>query len=129
MKNHYTFETKHSSVKLPESLNLFLNHKLCAFTLTPTNKKTVEILERETGHSSILFQTDWDYPFWARLLGWNGKVGWERCSHNSTDGTVNCKECGLAAFQFISAAGEWLDNHCNQVFRMKTVDFMDYKQD
>lgn len=30
------------------------------------------------------------------------------CDHGSSDGTVDCKECGCTASKFIEAAGEWL---------------------
>ncbi len=30
------------------------------------------------------------------------------CNHRSTDGTVDCRECGVTAGEFITAAGEWL---------------------
>jgi hypothetical protein len=33
------------------------------------------------------------------------------CDHDRTDGTVDCPECGLSASEFISAAGDWLDEH------------------
>jgi ssDNA-binding Zn-finger/Zn-ribbon topoisomerase 1 len=33
------------------------------------------------------------------------------CRHSGTDGTVDCKECGVTADEFIEAAGEWLRNN------------------
>ena len=60
--------------------------------------------------STQLVATDWDYPATARMLGWNGKVKHERCQHRSTDGTVDCRECGLTASQFIVAASEYIDS-------------------
>lgn len=34
------------------------------------------------------------------------------CDHDATDGTVDCKECGLTASDFIGAAYDWLrDNN------------------
>lgn len=78
---------------------------------------------------SILVQTDWDYPGVASTFGWStydvqparpdddddpdslasvfpcSTVG---CDHPNTDGTVDCKRCGVTASQFISAAAEWL---------------------
>lgn len=33
------------------------------------------------------------------------------CDHDGTDGTVDCKACGLTAGDFIAAAGEWLSEN------------------
>jgi len=65
--------------------------------------------------------SDWDYPRLAQDNGWSlrrvQKIDGEtrvltraskRCDHASTDGTVACRECGVTASEFISAAGEWL---------------------
>jgi len=76
-----------------------------------------------TGEETVLFQTDYDFPCLARTLGWNGKIGREHCDHRSTDGTVDCKECGRKAGDFISAAQTWLDNHCGQSFRGKGEEY------
>lgn len=82
---------------------------------------------------TLLVQTDCDYPGTARSFGWSlqqaqrcrkcGKpdndvtgvsgcreCGADRddCDHNSTDGTVDCPDCGVTAGQFIAAAYEWL---------------------
>jgi hypothetical protein len=35
-------------------------------------------------------------------------AGIETCAHDGTDGTVDCKHCGVTAGEFIAAAGEWL---------------------
>ena len=62
---------------------------------------------------SILVQTDWDYPSVAQSFGWSLR-NVQRCpycggcDHSSTDGTVDCPECGVTAGAFIAAAGEWL---------------------
>ena len=87
------------------------------YELVPANKRIARKLEQETGSESILFQTDWDFPGLARSMGWNGKIGREKCQHRSTDGTVTCTECGKGAGEFIQAAVAWLDNHCGQTFR------------
>lgn len=60
--------------------------------------------------STQLVQSDWDYPATARELGWNGKIGRERCEHRGTDGTVNCPDCGRTASDFIQAASDYLDS-------------------
>lgn len=33
------------------------------------------------------------------------------CDHSGSDGTVDCKECGCKASQFIQAARQWLDDN------------------
>lgn len=89
----------------------------------------------------MLVQTDWDYPATARTFGWDmstvqnapkGYSDWQEgygewtaeeetafnafganpaCEHSHTDGTVDCKECGLTAHEFIAAARQWLDDN------------------
>jgi ribosomal protein S27E len=59
-----------------------------------------------------LIQSDWDFPSLARDLGWNGKIGRERCDHRGTDGTVACPDCGRTATQFIEAAANYIDKSC-----------------
>ena len=87
---------------------------------------------------TILVQTDWECPQTARGFGWSlrevqccgacGKVFrcdgaatevmcpdcgnvFETCDHNTTDGTMPCKECGISENDFIAAARSWLDDH------------------
>ncbi len=86
----------------------------------------------------MLVQTDWDWPAIANTFGMalrsiqicpnckhvstglhnivvrycrncRENVG-STCHHDQSDGTVDCKACGLTASQFISAAREYLDN-------------------
>lgn len=70
---------------------------------------------------SILIQTDWDFPGVARTFGWDmkdvqkwpdeeelAKAEFEPCDHESTDGTVKCKDCGCTPSDFISAAYDYL---------------------
>ena len=83
---------------------------------------------------SVLIQSDWDYPSTAETFGWSlrsvqqcrhcGRSAAESdgsrmycgvcdsegpiCDHDGTDGTVECPDCGVAASDFISAAGEYL---------------------
>lgn len=33
------------------------------------------------------------------------------CDHDATDGTIACRDCGLAAGEFMSAAYDWLKAH------------------
>lgn len=76
-----------------------------------------EILS-EDEKESILIQTDWDWPGVATTFGWSirncqvqnrGYYGLEKCDHSSTDGTIDCPECGYPASAFIREAGEWLE--------------------
>lgn len=73
---------------------------------------------------TLLIQTDWDYPSVASTFGWNmmdvqkwpnedelRKNTFEPCYHEATDGTIPCKECGVTASEFISAAYDWLCNN------------------
>ena len=61
---------------------------------------------------SVLIQTDWDYPGVASSFGWNiADVGDGSCQHESTDGTIDCRECNVTVGDFITAALEWLDDH------------------
>lgn len=96
-------------------------------------------LERGPGNSFIVYgrgypadgqlvQSDWEFPRLAQDLGWSllqvqvdkdGKIvhlkkvhrehSKVNCQHSGTDGTVNCRDCGITASDFITAAGEWLD--------------------
>lgn len=88
---------------------------------------------------SALFQTDYDWPAVAGLFGWsthdvqccqncqrrlrvsgdcsrfachdcNDLIG-QCCDHANTDGTVDCKACGIRAADFITEARLFLDDH------------------
>jgi hypothetical protein len=68
---------------------------------------------------TVYIQTDWDYPSVATTFGWSlrdvqvqnaGYYG-VLCAHEDTDGTVQCKGCGLQPSTFISDASDWLGNH------------------
>ena len=82
----------------------------------------LSVVKRKCG-TSIVFQSDWDFPGLARTLGWNGKIGRERCEHRATDGTVICPDCGKTASEFIGAAAQWLDKHDGHVFRGKGEEY------
>jgi len=67
---------------------------------------------------------DYNHPAAAESLGWslrrvqkrNGETvflarapqGKQNCRHQLTDGTVDCKECGVTASEFIAAASDYL---------------------
>lgn len=71
-----------------------------------------------------LYQCDYDFPSGASRCGWSIRRvqkrgsrtehlsravrGKRNCEHRSTDGTVDCRECGVTASEFISAAAEFL---------------------
>jgi hypothetical protein len=84
---------------------------------------------------TVLVQTDWDYPGTASTFGWNiadvqqplycddedtpcddmscpvCTADHPHCDHCGTDGTVDCRDCGVTASEFIGAAREWLENN------------------
>lgn len=81
---------------------------------------------RNYGPNGLLVQTDYDFPSIARDLGWNltrvqrdkqGKVrhllraSRRGCQHIGTDGTVDCRDCGVTASAFIEAAADFLDSY------------------
>lgn len=85
-----------------------------------------------------LIQMDWDWPGVAANFGFSlrsvqrcqrcGKVlrvvdckqfacidcddliG-QCCQHSGTDGTIDCKACGLQAGDFVTAARDWMDDN------------------
>lgn len=57
---------------------------------------------------TLLFQTDWEYPSLATAFGW------QPC-HRSTDGTIDCPECGKTASEMIAEATAYLDEHVGDV--------------
>jgi hypothetical protein len=100
-------------------MKVYLSRDMGCYFLTPVNKQLARKQEKATGHKSIIFQIDWDYPGLASSLGWNMRTAHKRgCEEfRSTDGTVTCPGCGRSAGHFIEKAQEWLDRHCDQVFR------------
>ncbi len=94
------------------------------YELYPVNKRFARKYEKETGHESVLFQTDWDFPGLANSLGWNDRTAHKRgCGDpGSTDGTVTCAGCGRGAGHFITAAQEWLDKRCDTVMQPRGID-------
>lgn len=70
---------------------------------------------------TILVSTDWDYPGFASTFGWNmRRVQREErednpCHHDHTDGTVDCKDCGLFAGDFIADAYDFLTEEAENV--------------
>ena len=75
----------------------------------------VEIREDGTEGRSRLIDCDWEFPGVASSFGWSiagvQRRGYHErgyCEHDSTDGTVACKQCGTKAGDFIAAAYDWL---------------------
>lgn len=78
---------------------------------------------RGHGKEGTLYQRDWDYPSLARDLGWSlarvqrrnrhvvelARRPKQGCDHDGTDGTIDCRECGVTARQFMTAASNYLD--------------------
>ncbi|MBI3866057.1 MAG: hypothetical protein HY290_29620 [Planctomycetia bacterium] len=64
------------------------------------------------GHhgQELVIQFDWDYRLFAQAFGWSvervrPELG---CPHESTDGTVPCRSCGLTPADFLSDACDYL---------------------
>lgn len=56
-----------------------------------------------------LIQCDYDYPATVKSLGYGLRRRGEKCAHRSTDGTVDCPDCGKTASQFIFESAQILD--------------------
>jgi len=87
------------------------------YELFPVSIRLARAYTKETGHESILFQSDWDFPGLAQSLGWSMKS--RKCDHRGTDGTVTCPDCGKTASHFIARATEYLDKRCDSSFNDK----------
>ena len=74
-----------------------------------------QIVCAEHPSETLLVQTDRDYPAVASSFGWsirNVQRGNKKCDHESTDGSVDCQECGLSVTEFINTAADFLrDNN------------------
>lgn len=58
---------------------------------------------------SVFVQSDWEYPGIASTFGWSpSQVAHSSCPHDSTDGTVACRACGIKAEKFIAHAYDFL---------------------
>jgi hypothetical protein len=69
-----------------------------------------------TESRSILVQEDHQAVGVAPTFGWSVRdVGDGECDHDGTDGSVDCKECGTKAIEFISAAIEFINDHDGDV--------------
>jgi len=105
---------------------LLTGNSMGHYTLSVANKRIAAKLKREGLEYDKYFQVDYDFPDLARTLGWNMKIGRERCQHSGTDGTITCPDCHRPAADFIGAAQAWLDRHDGCVFRNKGQDYFDY---
>ena len=59
-------------------------------------------------NNTVLVQTDWGFPSLASAFGF------VPCECGRTDGTVDCEH--KTATEMITAAADWLDDHCGIVF-------------
>ena len=71
---------------------------------------TYEIVNLDNESDTILIQVDWDYPSVASAFGWVNP-----CTCGSSDGTVDCKTCGLTAGDMIQSAMEYLDDNADYI--------------
>ena len=69
------------------------------------------LLTAEDGCTEIV-TLDWDFPGLASNLGFV-----PCCGSGSTDGTIDCPDCGKTASEMITAAAEWLDEHDGESFQ------------
>lgn len=81
------------------------------------------IIRNTENNDTVLVQMDYDFPSLATNFGWSvSRVKCESghrydcdcdsytdCDHSETDGTIDCKECGMKANIFITSAREYLD--------------------
>jgi hypothetical protein len=65
--------------------------------------------------NTVPVQTDWDYPGIASTFGWTPEPDPGGCTHDGTDGTVDCTTCGRTASEMIAEAQEFLDDHLGTV--------------
>lgn len=91
-------------------------------------------VQQVDGNGNVFIQTDWEYPGIAATFGWSPsqckpndldedeladmtpeQQSWHhkqcRCEHKGTDGTVDCKDCGLEATDFIASAYDFLQEN------------------
>jgi len=87
------------------------------FTVYPVSKNQRRKLEGPASGKcdcSLYYQTDYSWPALAGMFGWRmAKPG--GCRHSSTDGTVECRDCGKAASEFIQEAFDYLTTHEGKV--------------
>lgn len=58
--------------------------------------------------NAILLSIRWKSKMMSVPNAANIAAGFKACDHDATDGTVDCKACGVTASEFISAAYDWL---------------------
>lgn len=59
----------------------------------------------------ILVQQDYSAPGVASTFGWSVRRVGGGCEHDGSDGTCDCKTCGVTAGQFITAAIDYINDH------------------
>ncbi len=94
----------------------FSSYAPCGFLIVPNDG------DSRDDSQTTLIQSDWDYPSIAQSMGWSltdvqgDPEDVDHCEHDSTDGSVSCKSCGLSASQFISAAYDYIREHADEPF-------------
>ena len=89
---------------------------LCRVTNPEAGKGYYDWNERDDDNT-ILHQTDWEFPSLAQMMGWDKGARADGCDHDGSDGTVDCKDCGKTASEFISEADDFLEqcSDCGKV--------------
>lgn len=80
----------------------------CAFLIVPDDGDPYD------DSSTVLVQTDWDYPGVAQSMSWDMRSA--DCEHSFTDGTVKCEQCGKEPSEFISEAIDYIREHAEESF-------------
>lgn len=77
----------------------------CGWSITRVQRREV----RELGHAGI--ERHVETVHLARRPRSTDRSG-VNCWHRGTDGTVDCRECGVTVSEFICYAAEYLDSLC-----------------
>lgn len=67
---------------------------------------------------SVFIQSDWEYAGLARTFGFSlSQVQYpsRSCPHDATDGTVDCKECGVKVGDFLASAYDYLADNTGKI--------------
>lgn len=96
--------TKLESQKLIEAVAQTLYHEVVDVLDCIQNEDHEESLESLTKAVDVAKDL-------TRLVKVKGRKRKNKCSHSGTDGTVPCKDCGLTASDFITAAYDWLSDN------------------
>lgn len=103
----------------------------CGFLIVPNGASPY-------GPGTVLIQSDWDYPAVASKMGFFSdeidetyvldkpkrklkkrkgfNKSYENCSHDGTDGTVTCPDCGKTVQEFINQAYDFIQENQDTEF-------------